>query len=509
MIRVQMPSPWLPYLQTVLKQSSSTDAEWQAVTDNNAEYQMRLEGAAGASDTTVSTGSNACKFPLASVAAVVRVDSPLLDFPSLDALLQDKQDKITLVISQELQSLLPSSITLPALKADTHEGILSQVLKSARVVGLVRWQTAAPDKPWPSGLRPLRMSGKYPGHDSALTFTGVVEPAKGAQVSAAQTQQLCAALTTWGTPPVEILAGGDINFDRGIQTEVQKSGNYKFPFEKIIDMLPDADLRVANLECLISDQGKPWLKAFNFRADPAWAMQSLKYGNINVLTMANNHTYDYGPDALVDTVNRLRAAGISVVGAGKDITEARTPAIVERNGYKIAFLGYVDTPNEMWNFWPKKVMPAEANKPGVAWGFPENMVEDIRAARQKADIVIVMLHSGVEEKSEPSLIQKQLARAAIDAGANMVLGSHPHVLQGVEYYQGKFIAYSLGNFVFDMNDTYQALMRVWVGPEGVRAYAWEPFRIAFAGQPIPANNSERQDILQEVNDQTRWLNPKR
>jgi len=159
------------------------------------------------------------------------------------------------------------------------------------------------------------------------------------------------------------------------------------------------------------------------------------------VSVANNHAYDWGPEALLDTLERLRQAGIAPVGAGENDLAAHYPRIADLQGVKLAFLAYVDVE-------PKTAI-AGPDKPGVAWLDADRVLADIRFARPLADLVIVSLHWGNEYATRPAKRQVELAHQMVEAGADLVVGSHPHVVQSLEQFAGGWIAYSLGNFVFD------------------------------------------------------------
>ncbi len=208
------------------------------------------------------------------------------------------------------------------------------------------------------------------------------------------------------------------------------------PFNEIFH---DADLVVGNLECVIATTGKPVeRKPWTFRADPRCVNLLAKH--FHAVSLANNHSGDFGKGALVECLDRLDGK-LAYFGAGRNLDEAHRPRIVERGGLRIALLGY----NE---FHPREFEAGEKS-PGVAWSVDERVIADVRAAREKADLVIPFMHWGEEEELAPNERQRTLARKMIDAGASLVVGAHPHVTQGAEYYRGKLIVYSLGNFVFD------------------------------------------------------------
>lgn len=255
-------------------------------------------------------------------------------------------------------------------------------------------------------------------------------------------------------PEVTVLVSGDVTLGYHYEEYVtDKAKDVGWGFEKVGALTKKADLFVVNLECPFTERGEKIPKNFNFRAKPE-LVSALIAGGVDVASMANNHMLDYGPEGLFDTINTLDTHKIVHFGAGRTLSEARAPAIVTMNGVKFAFLGYFFLGDR--NIEPAQVI-ATADQPGVAGHFSsldemKKMVEaDVRAAKQQADHVIPFFHWGREGKGTPEPYQVELAHFAIDAGASVVLGSHPHVLQGIEVYKGAPIAYSLGNFVFGGN----------------------------------------------------------
>jgi hypothetical protein len=217
------------------------------------------------------------------------------------------------------------------------------------------------------------------------------------------------------------------------------------PFAAFADIFKSGDINIGNLETSVALGGKPLSKPYVFRASPAVVPVLKKY--FHAMSLANNHTGDYGQSALQETFQNLKKGGLDYFGAGYNLSEAHTPLIFERKGLRIALLGY----NE---FFPRQ-FEAGANRPGVAWSSEdEQVIADIKRAlkQHEADIVITYMHWGWEDEPIPSERQRTLARKMIDAGATVVIGSHPHILQAVESYKGGLIAYSLGNFVFDEYD---------------------------------------------------------
>jgi poly-gamma-glutamate capsule biosynthesis protein CapA/YwtB (metallophosphatase superfamily) len=215
---------------------------------------------------------------------------------------------------------------------------------------------------------------------------------------------------------------------------------YDYPFVYVGDVLRSADIAFANLEGPLTRRGRPQAKQYTFRSPPEIVAPALARAGIDVVALANNHAMDYGVEGLVDTIDALRTAGIRYAGAGENSAAARRPAIVEAAGHRVAVLAYSLTfPEESW---------ATATTPGTAFGHAEHVRADVAKARKQADIVLVSFHWGQEGSVELRPYQRELGRAAIDAGAAAVLGHHPHILQGVERYRDGVIFYSLGNFVF-------------------------------------------------------------
>ena len=218
------------------------------------------------------------------------------------------------------------------------------------------------------------------------------------------------------------------------------------PFQPFAALLSSHDVRIGNLECVVATTGTAEEKPYTFRADPR-TLPVLKR-HFDAVSLANNHSGDFGKAAFAEQLALMDTAGLPYFGGGRDATAAHAPWIVERNGVRIALLGYVE-------FKPRS-FEADASRPGEAGsGEDDDVIEDIIAARRvhRADIVIPFMHWGWEDEPDPSPRLRAFARRMIDAGADMVVGGHPHVIQGAEYYRGKPIIYSLGNFLFNGFDT--------------------------------------------------------
>ncbi len=241
-------------------------------------------------------------------------------------------------------------------------------------------------------------------------------------------------------PELKIAAVGDIMLGGTGTPEFQKFG-YDYPFEKTRALLKQSHIVFGNLEGpLTHTDHEAVAKKYRYRSPPEKVAPALANAGFSVVSLANNHAMDQGAEGLKHTIEALDRAGVKHTGAGMNLAEARKPAILNAQGARVAFLAYTLTfPEEFW---------ATTDRAGSPFGHEREVRADIAAAKQQADIVLVSFHWGQEGKTELRDYQKQLGRAAIDAGASAVLGHHPHVLQGVERYKNGVILYSLGNFTF-------------------------------------------------------------
>jgi poly-gamma-glutamate synthesis protein (capsule biosynthesis protein) len=294
---------------------------------------------------------------------------------------------------------------------------------------------------------------------------------------------------------VSLIAVGDISFSRGVERIVKKQKDINYPFLKIRDYLKGADLVFGNLETPIT-QG-PEIPDFKmiFRSNPG-TEQALKYAGFSVLSLANNHTLNFGKQGIKDTFNYLTKTGIKYVGAGNNKQEANQPVYVEKKGIKFAFLAYNDS----------DVVPAsyEAtyNRAGTAFMRIERMIKAVEEAKQKADFVIISMHAGTEYTQKPNNSQVNFAHAAIEAGADLIIGHHPHVVQVMEKYKEKYIFYSLGNFVFDQPQSQETkeglVIKVYFTKDGISKISFLPVVMENLAQPRIANLKKAEKILQRL-----------
>lgn len=294
---------------------------------------------------------------------------------------------------------------------------------------------------------------------------------------------LATAGEAYGAPGVTVAFVGDIMLD-GLPGKAISQGRDPFaPFAPVLDA---ADLRVGNLECVVAAGGHAVDKIYAFRADPR-TLGVLKR-HFDAVSLANNHSGDFGRAAFGEMLGLLEREGIPYFGGGRNLRQAHAPLIVERHGLKIALLGYDE-------FLPRR-FEADYDAPGVAWSEDEQVLADIATARRvyHADVVIPVMHWGWEYERQGDTRQHRLAHAMIEAGADAVVGGHPHVTQEIEIYRGKPIVYSLGNFLFDgfhdeATNTGWALLLELDG-QGVRGFKTRVARLDGEGFPHPADEAK-------------------
>jgi poly-gamma-glutamate capsule biosynthesis protein CapA/YwtB (metallophosphatase superfamily) len=275
--------------------------------------------------------------------------------------------------------------------------------------------------------------------------------------------------------PVLLAAVGDINLGDGPGALIDALGP-RYPWTGTAKVLRGADVAFGNLECAVSTRGSPVPKEFNFRGRPSSLKAVANYAGFDVLNLANNHAGDYGTPALLDTVANVRRFGMRAVGAGGSLKSAAEPRTVTRLGLKIAFVGF------------SSILPAEfyagPNKAGTQPATPELITAGVKEAKRQADIVIATFHWGVERATTEDSRQGAFAETALNAGADAVIGAHPHVLQPIRRAgKRRLVAYSLGNFVFGASSsatTRTGILRLKLSGRGVEGYRLAPATIAAA-----------------------------
>lgn len=292
-----------------------------------------------------------------------------------------------------------------------------------------------------------------------------------------------------------LIAVGDISFSRSVE-KMTKSRGLDYPLLKIKGYLQGADIVFGNLETPLTPGREISTGEMIFRSNPG-TETALKDAGFNLLSLANNHTMNFGTKGLEDTFKYLKQAGIEYVGAGENDQEAYQPVYVESNGIKFAFLAYQNP----------KIVPASyratASHAGTAFMDAEKMTGAVKEAKQQADFIIVSMHAGDEYDDKTNDSQISFAHSAIDAGADLVIGHHPHVVQPLEKYKNKYIFYSLGNFIFDQmwsQETKRGLaIKIFFTKDKICGVSFLPVIIENYCQPRPADEKESKQILQRLN----------
>jgi poly-gamma-glutamate capsule biosynthesis protein CapA/YwtB (metallophosphatase superfamily) len=285
---------------------------------------------------------------------------------------------------------------------------------------------------------------------------------------------------------ITLVAGGDVHGEDRVQRLLARGGD---PLSAVADVVGAADVAIVNLETAVGSSGSPEAKEFTFQADPA-LVRSLARTGVDVVNLANNHTRDYGTGALLETFGHVDAAGLVRVGAGGNAADAYAPRLVETPGGPVAFVGLTQVLSAGW--------AATATQPGLASGHDRAAaVEAVRRAAELSDTVVVAVHWGVELDRCASSTQRDLAHALVTAGADVILGSHPHVLQGIDRIDGALVAYSLGNLVWyhsRLPSAQTALLQVTLEGGTVSGYEVLPVVIDGEGRPVPVGGQVADDI---------------
>lgn len=284
--------------------------------------------------------------------------------------------------------------------------------------------------------------------------------------------------------PIHLVFAGDFYLSEYIQGQYDKKGINGVLSKELLKTFQDADLAMVNEEFPFSSKGTPMKdKQFTFRVSPKYVSLFQDTG-IDVVTLANNHVLDYGEQALLDSISTLRAESIQYVGAGSNINEASEYKEFKVHNKKIAIIGASRViPVADWN--------ATNSKPGLLTTYdPTTTINQIKKAKETNDYVIIYVHWGIERHEKPEEYQRALAKQYIDAGADVVIGSHPHVLQGIEYYNGKPIIYSLGNFMFYNTIKQTALLQIDIDSKD---------QLSVSLIPCKAENAKTSEL-----DRTQW-----
>lgn len=297
------------------------------------------------------------------------------------------------------------------------------------------------------------------------------------------------------TEELQIVFVGDIMLDKSVGAQIAKHG-VDYPFQKTAVILQQADLTIGNLETSVSTRGKAEPKEFAYRSKPE-TLKGLTNAGFDVVNLANNHSLDYGMDALFDTIQHLETNQIAWVGAGKNEAEAFAPYLTTIKGKRIAVIGLSRVlPNRQWF--------AGKNKPGLAHAYTdEPMLTYVKKASEVADITIAVMHWNLEYKDVPEPYARAMARKLIDSGVDAVVGSHSHSVMGIEFYKDAPIYYSVGNFVFTTSYNPKGREAIMVKlafadqDQGIKTSVI-PVKIV-NGQPVPMDAAGKKRMIEKLN----------
>ena len=247
-----------------------------------------------------------------------------------------------------------------------------------------------------------------------------------------------------GGDTLTIAFTGDILLDRGVRQQIERDGIESIFDKKADSVFRCSDIVVGNLECPATKLNTPMMKKFVFRAEPEW-LEALRAHGFTHLNLANNHSVDQGRRGLVDTWHNVERYGMTAVGVGNTMAEAAQPVMLAEYPRKVWLIASLQMALEHFPYLPEA--------PSVNQESIDSMLVRIRALREEDStaVIIVSLHWGQEHTLEPTPIQRSAARRLIDAGADALICHHTHTLQTIEQYHGKYIYYSLGNFIFDQD----------------------------------------------------------
>ena len=287
---------------------------------------------------------------------------------------------------------------------------------------------------------------------------------------------------------------GDINLASNVEVKLKQTNSH-YPFEKVQSILSSSNISMGNLETSVAVGGRPQIKQFTFRSSPEY-LEGVKWAGIDILSTANNHILDYGTNAFEETIYFLNYYRLLHCGAGMDISEAFKPVIIRKNNKKLAF------------FASSRVIPsvdwyATEHRAGVAGVYnPQLLLEKVKQSSLTNDLTTVYLHWGTEKAIMPNSDQKALAHLLIDNGADIVVGTHSHTVQGFEFYKGKLISYSLGNFVFTDYKKDSIILNVEILDNGVLKAQVIPCQIN-EFRPVPLTSSlDKENFYKMLQDRS-------
>ncbi|MEC0249109.1 CapA family protein [Paenibacillus chitinolyticus] len=370
-----------------------------------------------------------------------------------------KQRLTLLIVSAIFSAVLVTGLLLVKIKMDAASvppAASSSEQPAAKTSGDNQPASSAvpaPEKSPVPAASPVPDKAEEPAEAAASEPTGSKEakpadkPAKPGEAKAAEkpkgSQDTAPAVRkkVGDHEAVDLIFAGDALMDWSVKETIKKKGP-DYPFQFVKAEVSKADYAFVNLETSVTDATeKDTNQLYNFKSDPP-SLKGLKNAGFDLVSIANNHVLDFGRQGFLDTLNHLKQTGLPYIGGGRNAAEAYKAKTVEIKGAKIKFLAFS-------RFIPSRDWFAGPDTPGIAQAYDKSAVLPvIRQESKDADYVFVYMHWGVEKNHKPEEWQRTFAKEMIDAGADGIIGSHVHVLQGFEFYKGKPIAYSIGNFLF-------------------------------------------------------------
>ncbi len=303
-------------------------------------------------------------------------------------------------------------------------------------------------------------------------------------------------------PVISFAAVGDLMMGGRLLPIISSRGS-DYPFDSTRSVLQSVDFAFANLEAPFTRTGEIFDKAYTFHVPPEYADGILSAG-FDVLALANNHILDYGPEGLFSTISILDSLNIAYCGADSNLEKAESGVILDRGGWRIGFLAYsMIFPTEFW---------ATSEQCGTAYPYSDRLKQTIQTMKNQTDLVVVSFHWGGELRTEPKSYQCSHAHQAIDYGADLVIGHHPHVLEGLELYKGRLIAYSLGNYVFgsySQNAKVSMILQLFFdrrGPLIAKVLPISVYNVEIQFQPRLLKGERRDQVIQTLNEISADLN---
>ncbi len=295
---------------------------------------------------------------------------------------------------------------------------------------------------------------------------------------------------------VTISLAGDVLLGSWIGKHMETHG-VDYPWESVSKVFLASDLSLVNLECSVGTVGEAQEKEFTYRANPE-TLQGLVNAGVKGVNIGNNHTLDFGRECFVQTLDNLERHNIKYTGGGRDINVAYEPAIWEINGIKIGFIGFSRvTPHVDWYATEKRTGTVNGYD-----GNAKNMIKAVQQAKKKVDFLIVSFHWGIQLADYPRDNDVAIAKELIDSGADCIMGHHPHVLQGIEFYKDRPIVYSLGNFIFGSKNerTSQTMIfKMEINKDGIINTNIIPGMIK-SGKPVISEGEDKEKIINLINE---------